>query len=247
MPTVSTTSRSNGEDMERRCSSALLRTSNAGSSRDTRAAITQSLSRLWSMHRVFGGRRAAVAAIESAVDPDTGSLSLLDVGTGLADIPAEIGRRFARRGIRITTIGLDDAADLLGEARHRLTHAVCGSVRALPFRDDTFDIVLCSQLLHHFADDDVAAVIAELDRVARARVIIADLRRSWIAAAGFWLASFPLRFHRVTRHDGVVSVFRGFTAPELLRAVIVAIGQEPSIGRRIGFRLIVSWTPRRAV
>jgi len=146
----------------------------------------------------------------------------------------------------ITTIGLDESPELLGEARSALTYAVCGTVRGLPFRDDSIDIVLCSQLLHHFADDEVAAVIAELDRVARRRVIIADLRRSWIAAAGFWLASFPLGFHRVTRHDGVLSVLRGFTAAELRRAVAAAVGQEPSIESRPGFRLTVSWSPRGA-
>ena len=210
------------------------------------ATRLRSLADVARSNRLFGGRRAAISAIETSIDPNTGSLSLLDVGTGLGDIPSEISRRSARRGIQITTIGLDESADLLWEARRGLTHAVCGTVRALPFRDDSIDIVLCSQLLHHFADDDVAAVIAELDRVARIRVIIADLRRSWIAAAGFWLASFPLRFHRITRHDGVVSVLRGFTADELRRSVIAVLGQEPSIERRLGFRLTVSWSPRHA-
>lgn len=210
------------------------------------ATRLRSLADVARSNRLFGGRRAAVAAVDTAIGPHTKAVSLLDVGTGLADIPAEVARRSAPRGVRITTIGLDEASDLLGEARRGLTHAVCGSVRALPFRDNGIDIVLCSQLLHHFADDDLAIVIAELDRVARTRVIIADLRRSWIAAAGFWLASFALHFHPVTRHDGVVSVFRGFTAAELRRAVVAAVGKEPSIERRLGFRLTVSWSPRSA-
>lgn len=180
------------------------------------------------------------------MEPAVRSLTLLDVGTGLGDIPAEVSRRSAARGVRMTTIGLDEAVDLLGEARRGMTYAVCGSARALPFRDGSVDVVLCSQLLHHFAGDEIPAVIAELDRVARARVIIADLRRSWLAAAGFWLASFPLRFHRVTRHDGVLSVFRGFTASELRRSVVAAVGREPEVQRGLGFRLTVSWAPRSA-
>lgn len=197
-------------------------------------------------NRLFGGLRAAERAIAQSTPADVDAFSLLDVGTGLADIPADLSRRLARRGVRVTTIGLDEAVDLLPEAGRALTYAVCGRVGALPFRDASIDVVLCSQLLHHFPDDGLAAVIAELDRVARNRVIIADLRRSWIAAAGFWLASFPLRFHRVTRHDGVVSVLRGFTAAELRRAVVSAVGAEPSIEHWLGFRLTVSWSPRRA-
>lgn len=193
-------------------------------------------------NRLFGGRRAVAGAVSRAVSGN--ALSLLDVGTGLADIPAALNAQLTKRGIRVTTVGLDESASLLIEARRSLTHAVAGSVVALPFRDDSIDIVLCSQLLHHFSDDSLGAVIAELDRVARRRVIIADLRRSWIAAIGFWLASFPLRFHRVTRHDGVVSVLRGFTAGELRRAVMHAVGVDPSVERWLGFRLTVSWSPR---
>lgn len=215
---------------------------------DTVDATTRlrSLADVSRSNRLFGGRRAAVAAVDAAIATSTGPVTLLDVGTGLADIPAEVARRSAGRGIRVTTIGIDEAVDVFREARTCLTHAVCAGARALPFRDDSIDIVLCSQLLHHFADDDLPTIIAELDRVARRRVIIADLRRSWTAATGFWLASFPLLFHHVTRHDGVVSVLRGFTPAELRRAVVRTVGAEPAIDRWLGFRLTVSWSPRRA-
>src|SRR5258708_35784500 len=107
----------------------------------------------------------------------------------------------------MTSIGRGEAVDLRGEPRRGMTYAVCGSARALPFRDGSVDVVLCSQLLHHFAGDEIPAVIAELDRVARARVIIAALRRSWLAAAGFWLPSVPPRFQPGTRHDRVPAGF----------------------------------------
>jgi ubiquinone/menaquinone biosynthesis C-methylase UbiE len=192
---------------------------------------------------LFGGRRAALSAVESLL-VNGASLTLLDVGTGLADIPAAITMRGRARGTRVRTIGLDEASDLLAASRTRVTDAVCGDATALPFRAHSVDVVICSQLLHHFADDDLAAIIRELDRVAKRQVIIADLRRSRIAAAGFWLASFPLGFHPVTRHDGVVSVFRGFTANELRDAVCTATGVIPVVRRHLGFRLTASWTPR---
>ena len=118
---------------------------------------------------------------------------------------------------------------------------VCADARALPFRDRSVDVAMCSQFLHHFEDGDAEHVVRELDRVARRAVIIADLRRSWIAAAGFWLVSFPMRFHPVTRHDGVVSVMRGFTAPELRRIVQAATGATATVSRYPGFRLTARW------
>jgi ubiquinone/menaquinone biosynthesis C-methylase UbiE len=191
---------------------------------------------------LFGGRRAAVDAVLASLVPGT-ELTLLDVGTGLGDIPSAIVSRARTRGVRMTSIGLDEAVDLLSAARGNLTHAVGGIANALPFRDRSVDVVVCSQLLHHFADEDLEMIVRELDRVARVRVVIADLRRSRIAAAGFWLASFPLGFHPVTRHDGVVSVFRGFTAAELRSVVQRATGIIPTVRHRLGFRLTATWAP----
>jgi len=87
-------------------------------------------------------------------------------------------------------------------------------------------------------------LLAEMTRVARVRVIVADLRRAWAAAAGLWIASWALGFHPVSRHDGVVSVLRGFRAGELSDAVTAATGRVPLVRNRRGFRVTASWSPR---
>ena len=64
--------------------------------------------------------------------------------------------------------------------------------------------------------------------------------------AGFWLVSFPLRFHPVTRHDGVLSVLRGFTTRELAAIVGEATGHPPRVERHLGFRLTATGVADRA-
>jgi SAM-dependent methyltransferase len=147
--------------------------------------------------------------------------------------------------VRLTTIGLDSAAVLAVACRASLDFSVCGDARRLPFADHSVDIVMCSQVLHHFVESDAGAVLREMNRVARVRVVVSDIRRSWLAAAGLWLASFPLRFHAVSRHDGVVSVMRGFTPGELSDTVQLAIARRPVAHRRRGFRVTTSWAPVR--
>lgn len=194
-------------------------------------------------NRWLGGRRAANRELRAALRglPREEPLTLLDVGTGLADIPHDAARAARTLGIGLTTIGLDGAPAVLSEARRRTSFVVCATAFALPFADRSIDVVTCSQLLHHFAEEDAARVLRELDRVARRVVIVSDLRRSWIAATGFWLVSFPLGFHRVTRHDGVLSVLRGFTSRELRELVGGAVATAPTITRRLGFRLTARW------
>jgi 2-polyprenyl-3-methyl-5-hydroxy-6-metoxy-1,4-benzoquinol methylase len=193
---------------------------------------------------VFGGRRAAIAELTPALSNTRGSALLLDVGTGRGDIPAEAKRVAQSNGLTLRTIGLDMSAPLVSSQCHGTDWIIRGNALSLPLRDSSVDIVLASQILHHFPEDDAVAFVRELNRVARSRVVISDLRRSLIAAAGFWLGSFPLRFHPVTRHDGVVSVMRGFIPSELASIVERATGQRPIVTRRLGFRLTTSWTPR---
>ena len=194
----------------------------------------------------FGGTSAVIAELVPvlrAARHQAAPLTLLDVGTGAGDIP-EVARRAAgRRGVKLLTVGLEVTGALAAASRARAGDAVAGSALALPFADRSVDIVTCSQLLHHFEAADGARLIAEMNRVARLRVIVADLRRAWAAAIGFWFASHALGFHPVTRHDGVVSVLRGFRARELTGAVVDATGCRPAVRNRRGFRVTASWVP----
>jgi SAM-dependent methyltransferase len=193
---------------------------------------------------LFGGRRAVLGELERALRECGPRASLLDVGAGLGDVAEGALRLARRRGVALAAVALDLAEELARAARDRTGAAVRGDALRLPFADRSVDVVVCSQLLHHFTDAEGRLLVAELDRVARRRVIVGDLRRSWLAAAGFWLASWPLRFHPVTRHDGVLSVLRGFTTRELRDLVRGGARTEPAVRRRLGWRLVASWAPR---
>jgi SAM-dependent methyltransferase len=205
--------------------------------------VTRSLADVVRSNSLFGGLSSAIDELRDALKEVPAEATLLDVGTGLGDIPCR-AREVARQlGVELTTMGLDSALELARASRPVLTLAVCGDALRLPFADHSVDIVMCSQVLHHFAGADALELLREMNRVARVRVIVSDLRRSWIAAAGLWLASFPLRFHAVSRHDGVVSVMRGFTPDELVDTVRQAIARKTVVHRRRAFRVTTSWTP----
>jgi SAM-dependent methyltransferase len=195
---------------------------------------------------LLGGARAVLAELARLLPTLGASATLLDVGIGQADIPRKARVRAYASGVALHTFGLDEAESLVRAARDSLDGSIRGDARRLPVASASVDVVTCSQLLHHFADDEIPDVLRELDRVARGWVVVADLRRSWLAACGFWLVSWPLGFHRVTRHDGFVSVLRGFTVDELARHVLAATGQRAEVRRHLGFRLTATWRPRRA-
>ena len=212
------------------------------------ALVVTTLRDIARINRAFGGAAAAARRLDEFLDGLRAgtSVSLLDVGTGAGDIPREVARRAARRGITVRVIGLERIRAAAREARGEGAAVLLADGGALPFRADSVDLVLCAKVLHHLPGEAGRRLLQELDRVARVAVVVADLRRSPVAAALFWLASFPMRLHPATRHDGVISVFRGFSGDEL-RGICASAGVAASIQRHPGWNLTAAWRPRGAL
>jgi SAM-dependent methyltransferase len=199
----------------------------------------------WS-NRLFGGTDAVLRELRPilAAGRELGRpLTLLDVGTGAGDVPAAARALAREMGVTLVTFGLEWTRRIADAASRAAGPSVAADARHLPIATQSVDVVTCSQLLHHFDDADGQALIGELHRVACRAVVVGELRRSWLAAAGIWIASWPLGFHPVSRHDGVVSVFRGFTSGELATAVTRAVGALPTVRHAPVFRLTATWSP----
>jgi 2-polyprenyl-3-methyl-5-hydroxy-6-metoxy-1,4-benzoquinol methylase len=208
------------------------------------SVVEESLSNIARSNRWFGGLAAVRHGLRRVLGGHAGRLTLLDVGTGTGDIPAMAREWARRRGITLSTFGLErhPVAARLALNGGLQTSIGCGG--ALPLRDGSIDVVVLSQVAHHLDADSCIAVFRECDRVARIGVVIADLRRSLAAQAGFWFASHALRFDRVTRADGVTSLRRGFTTATL-RQLLVRAGIDARVERRPGSRLVATWNKDR--
>jgi 2-polyprenyl-6-hydroxyphenyl methylase/3-demethylubiquinone-9 3-methyltransferase len=130
-------------------------------------------------------------------------LDVLDIGCGGGLLAEE----FARLGCAVT--GVDPSEESLAAAR---THAAgqglaigyhCALGEALPFADESFEVVYCCDVLEHV--NDVRQVIAETARVLRpggtylydtinrtpqSRLIVIKLLQEWR-----WTALMPPRLH----------------------------------------------------
>lgn len=210
-------------------------------------AVIASLKDVAQANRLFGGVAAALQRLDEFFrrEPPGAVLTLLDVGTGLGDIPRAAARRAAASGRRLRLLGIERSRAAARAASGGDLAAILADGSALPLRRRAVDLVLCSQVLHHTRGATQIKLLAELDRVARLGVVVADIRRSALAAAGIWVAASLLRFHPASRRDGVISVLRGFTPAELAR-VCAAAGLRASVRRHAGYRVTAAWEPAGA-
>lgn len=208
-------------------------------------AVALSLGNVAVANRWLGGwcavRRGLSRILEQTPHPDR-PLTLLDVGCGMGDIARRAVAWGRRRGIEIIPIGIERHRRAAVLARGEGLTPLLACVSALPIRARSVDLVLASQLVHHLTPAACIAFCQAADRVARRGVIVADLRRSRWAKAGFFLASRALRFDPATSADGLTSVARGFSAGEL-RALLARAGVRGDVRRSPGFRLVATWIP----
>lgn len=141
------------------------------------------------------------------------SLSILDVGAGDGSLGAELSEWARRRqwNWRVTNLDLSVPAMRLNPGGR----FVAGSALALPFRDNSFDVVIGSQMAHHLnSDEEVCRHFREAWRVTGDLLFLNDLHRNVFLYAVVWAV---LRLHRYPRHfltDGLLSVKRAWRVRE---------------------------------
>lgn len=124
--------------------------------------------------RAIKSRVLARAKIASGED-------VLDLGCGTGTLAIAAGR--ATPGARLT--GLDADPAILRRARSKATSAGVGirfdegMSTALPYADDSFDLVLSTLFFHHLPDDAKRETAHEISRVLRpgGRLVVGDVGR----------------------------------------------------------------------
>jgi len=189
---------------------------------DTDAAQLQAeLETLEKANRWLGGHQLMLQSVRQLLGSrPSAALRVLDLGTGLADIPRALVAWARRNDLPITVTAVDRNPKILNLAR-----AACRDwpeirleqhdLRQLPYAPGSFDLVLCSLALHHFSAADTVSILRRMRELASHGYIASDLRRNRLAIATTRLAALvPFNSHAF-RQDAVQSCRAAFTVQEL--------------------------------
>lgn len=193
--------------------------------------VLRSLADLRFANRWLGNRRSLLRAVAPHLGPRS---RILDVGCASGDV---LGFLVSRVPGPVLPMGLDVKLLHLSAAPRTLRRVVA-DVRALPFRERSFDVVTASLFLHHFDAPELSGLLRGLFGLARRALVVSDLRRSLVPYL-FGRALFPLLFtSRVSVADGLVSIRRGFRSEELRAAFLEAGLPGVRLSRHFPYRLL---------
>ena len=154
-----------------------------------------------------------------------------------------------RAGARVRLVGVDVSPTALGHAEEisppgiRFVASDVLSLRELP-EFGRADVVTCSLFAHHLAARDIVRLLATMRRLARRRVLLNDLRRSWTTWWSVFAAARLVTRSPVVHVDSVRSVASALTAGELAACASAAGMPGATVMRKFPCRQNLDWRVR---
>jgi 2-polyprenyl-3-methyl-5-hydroxy-6-metoxy-1,4-benzoquinol methylase len=190
---------------------------------------------------VAGWRRIYRRDLRPLLSADRGT-TLLDVGCGGGDVARALAGWAERDGLRLRVTGVDP-----DPRAHAYAVASAGNRSAVDFRccassdlvaeGRRFDVVISNHVLHHLAEPELTALLADSRTLARRLALHNDLLRSRVAYAGFHLLSRLAGSDSFLRTDGLRSIRRSYRPAELAGGVPQGWRVQPVFP----FRLLLRW------
>ena len=177
------------------------------------------------VNRIGGGTRVVrrFLARELSKSENGGIATVLDIGAGDCDIPLAVTRWTNKRGHEVQFTCLDHDPKAVELSQSRIAHCHCNTVQAVQADvftyqpADKFDYAIGSMTFHHFTDDEIGRLIAHLRGFVRKAVLINDLHRCLANYLACYVLALPVAPE--IRHDGLLSIRRGFKPRELAHSL----------------------------
>lgn len=202
------------------------------------------------VNKWLGGNKITAEGIAKLLkhSSEKETITILDIGCGDGELLRSVTEFGAKNGLKIIGIGVDFNENIIEIAKARSKEFpnlsyIKQDVFSDSFTNLTYDIALCTLFLHHFSNERIVKLLTKLTKGANLGVVVNDLQRNRFA---FWLFKvFGAVFleTKTARHDGLVSIARGFTRKELLSLSEAIPDVKATVYWRWAFRY--QWNLRR--
>jgi SAM-dependent methyltransferase len=205
------------------------------------AVYTQVLHDLARVNRITMAHGPTLAFLERAVGRRT-NFRLLDVGFGDGDMLRQIAKWALRKGIKAELVGIDLNDKSVAAALEATPDLLPITYIAGDYADlagEGFDCIISSLVAHHMTHDQLVAFLGFMEREASAGWMINDLHRHGFAYSGWPLLAGIMRWHKIVKHDGRLSIARSYRPHEWPGILAEANADNARVYRAFPFRLCV--------
>jgi 2-polyprenyl-3-methyl-5-hydroxy-6-metoxy-1,4-benzoquinol methylase len=209
-------------------------------------ALHDNLQEIALTNRWFGSQRTLTSALNDLLKTHTHyfkhkTILIADLGCGGGDLLKAMHRWALAKKISVQLIGIDSNQMMLEHAI--ANYPIEGSVqyKQMSFLSNDFnhlqsDVMTLNSVCHHFSDDDLVVLLKQLRANTKLAIIINDLRRHWLPYVFIKYLAKLLHFSHISKHDGPLSVLRGFRRKEFIAILQRAEIKSFSLQKAWAFR-----------
>lgn len=184
--------------------------------------IDQTLRELETINRLLGGNQVTIKGLDRLLkdaQKDT-PVVIADLGCGGGDIMILVAKWARKKGLNIVLKGYDANPNIIAYAEKNCADYpeisfYSEDIFSEAFKQNRFDIVLCTLFTHHFKDEQLISIFHQFKKQAKIGVIINDLHRHWLAYYSIKLLTQLFSKSPMVKYDAPLSVRRAFRKSEL--------------------------------
>lgn len=205
--------------------------------------LQRDLERLRQLNRWLGSYRLVLGFMRHWIKPGA-QMRVADLATGSGDIPRLIAD-YARKISAHIEIAAFDRQPATLEVATKLSAGYPeiryheANILECNF-GQSYDIVLCTLVLHHFSNEDALTVLRRCRELSRRFVLVSDLRGGFFLQAGVYLLTEVIFREPMTRFDARLSAQRAFSFSEM-RGLAVWAGWENFGHKKFRFARQAIW------
>ncbi|MDP4335262.1 methyltransferase domain-containing protein [Curtobacterium sp. A7_M15] len=181
-------------------------------------ALARTFRRFAVVNALVSGWHSAWRTHVAPALPATGRGRVLDLGCGGGELARALVRWAAADGFDVEVVGADPDARAIDAATRSTPRGVTfrqQSSAELLAAGERFDVVVSNHVLHHLGDEERGGFLADSEQLATSRSLHSDIRRSRAAYRAYAVGSTLVAAGTFVRVDGLRSIRRSFTVPEL--------------------------------
>lgn len=181
--------------------------------------VYQTLRELDVINRWLGGNAVTLGGLKRMIrlnDTVHSPISIADLGCGSGDLLRQMAEFGRRTKIPLQLVGIDANPHIIEFARQHCAgypeiSFETVNVLSPEFAQRTFDIITGTLFFHHFENDALVRLLAQLNQQARQGILINDIHRHWLAYHSIRLLTKLFSSSSMVRYDAPLSVRRAFT------------------------------------
>ena len=183
--------------------------------------LYDTLDKIAEINKLLGGNKVVLSGLDFLLKNSNNKtpITIVDLGCGNGAMLRTLAVYARKKKLKFTLIGIDANAHTLAyaetlsqdfeEIQYKNIDVFSKEFDAL-----SFDIVVATLFMHHFDEQEILSLVQQSSTKATIGVVINDLHRHWMSYYLFKV--FSLFFgNKMTRHDGAISILRGFKKDEL--------------------------------